>query len=258
MLDVADQFCERNFPRNNITRIVVDNSLSNKTEVSFSKYAYISGDNTNFEFSGWQSGIDFIMKNYSPSSNDVCILVNDTVHQRNYAIGGDRYFDTFVIRRSSSVWPERWAAGYVDDFPTEASIFGFPVKKWIRSNLIAFNWSCVDLITPLVVPCEENSLFADDISQGFWRVDAPLSPNWKAYISSWLFGDEDPRFPEYRLKWIKHQKLSHENLNFFRKKSVSILSEHYLTVRLLRGGVDIYDFNSFPKPLDRHLTPYYK
>lgn len=258
MLEVADQFCERNFPGLQVFRLVVDNSLCSEVESVASNIYRISGNNQNMEFSGWQRGIDFIEKKYGPSSKDVFVLVNDTVHRRNYAIGGDRYFDDFMIRKSTTEWPDRWAAGYLDDFPAEVSINGLTFTNWIRSNFIVFNQGCTNLITPLVFPCSESVLFEDDVSKGFWRDSAPLSENWKAYISSWLFGDEDPNFPEYRLKWIKCQRLSDNNRDYFRKKAVSILSEHYFSARLWRGGVEVFDFNTFPKLSDRHLTPYYK
>jgi hypothetical protein len=84
-----------------------------------------------------------------------------------------------------------------------------------------------------------------------------MSDNWKAYISSWLFGAEDARFPEYRLKWIRSEKLSPDNRRYFQSKAISILSEHYLTARLLKSKVRIFDFNIYPKTPDRHTSPYY-
>lgn len=258
MLEVADQFCERNFPGLPLVRLVVDNSICHEIEKYEQNVCCISGNNENMEFSGWQRGLEFIEEKFSPSSEDVYILLNDTVHRRNYTVGGDRYFDDFMIRKSIAEWPARWAAGYLDDFPAEVSINGITFTNWIRSNFMVFNQGCMNLINPLVFPCSESVLFEDDVSKGFWRDTAPLSENWKAYISSWLFGDENPNFPEYRLKWIKSQKLSDNNRDYFRKKALSILSEHYFSARLSREGVEIFDFNTFPKLSNRHLTPYYK
>lgn len=258
MIDVADKFCKKNFPGSDVVNLVVDNSLDTEVCENFPEYRYISGDNNNMEFSGWQHGINFIKKHYHPSHQDVCILVNDTVHRRNYAVGGDRYFDYFCLPQLSAVRPQYWAAGYLDDFPSETSIYGLRVKTWIRSNFIVFNFGCFDFINPLVFPFSEEFLFCTNVSDGFWKEDAPLSENWKAYISSWLFGEEDPKFPEYRLKWIKCKALSKDNFGFFRKKAISILSEHYLTARLLNMNTEIYDFNIFPKNVDRHIMPYYR
>lgn len=221
------------------------------------KYILLSGDNRNMEFSGWQRGINFIKKEYKPSNHDVIVLINDTVHRRNYTIGGDRYYDKYIIQKDSNEWPSYWAAGYLDDFPHAAKICEIDFTTWIRSNLLAFNWACTDLLYPLVFPSKEKELFCENINEGFWNKDAPVSRNWKSYISCWMFGAEDPQFPEYRLKWIKAEQLTMENRNKFRKKAICILSEHYLTARLQKAGVKIFDFNTYPKDRDRHLKPYY-
>jgi hypothetical protein len=257
MLTVAEQFCERNFAGHELVHVVVDNKIQDGDAYCAPFGICIPGDNTCFEFSGWQKGLDFIRGMHSPSPSDICVLLNDTVHRRNYATGGNRFFDDFVIRNESSSWPLRWAAGYLDDFPAPTTVNGLEFSTWIRSNFVVFNWACLDLITPLVFPRTENDLFVDNVSEGFWRDGAPLSENWKAYISSWMFGAEDPRFPEYRLKWIRAQKLSEDNRDDFRKKAICILSEHYLTARLQKNGVEIFDFNIYPKLANRHLTPYY-
>lgn len=257
MLDAADQFCVRNFPGRKVVRVVVDNIVQDSSVLETDFGVCIAGDNSFCEFSGWQKGLDFIRDRYTPSASDVCLLANDTVHRRNYAVGGDRFLDDFRIKRMQSEWPSHWVAGYFDDFPAPAKINGLEFSSWIRSNFVAFNWACLDLISPLVFPCRENELFVDDITKGFWNPDAPLSENWKAYISSWMFGTEDPLFPEYRLKWIKSQPLSANNHNDFRRKAICILSEHYLSARLLSKNIAIFDFNIYPKLAGRHLTPYY-
>lgn len=258
MLAVADTFCATNFPQCNIVRIVVDNKISNDYENATSKNIVISGDNSYFEFSGWQRGLDYAKSRYACSPNDVCILINDTIHRRSYSTGGDRFFEDFVIKKPSSEWPQKWAAGYIDDFPTPTSILGLHFSTWIRSNFVVFNWECIQFITPLLFPFSDDTLFSEHLADGFWKADAPLSDNWKAYIACWLFGEESSKFPEYRLNWLHCQPLSHANHAIFRRKAVCILSEHYLTARLLHENVDIFDFNIYPKLPDRHIVPYYK
>lgn len=258
MLAVADMFCKKNFPDYKIEHVIVDNKISTFYEKAGSAGTLISGDNSYFEFSGWERGIAYINNKFSPSPKDICILVNDTIHQRNYATGGSHFYEDFVIDNISKKWPSRWAAGYVDDFPSPTSICGITFSTWIRSNFVVFNWNCIDLITPLLFPYPTELLFSDNISDGFWGENAPMSQNWKAYISCWLFGIEDAQFPEYRLKWLKSRSLAEGNVKYFRRKAICILSEHYLTARLLQANVHIFDFNTYPKLPTRHLTPYYK
>lgn len=256
MLDVAQTFVGNNFPNVETQLLVVDNQLEFTHESHRFGGVYINGDNSQQEFSGWQRGIDYLTSRFKPSNTDAVVFLNDTVHRRNYAVGGDRYFEAYRIDDVGPT-PQVWAAGYLDDFPAEASIHGLKFSTWIRSNLFAMNWTAVQLVSPMVFPCSWDQVFDDTQSDRFWGEQAPMASNWMAYISSWLFGAEDPSFPEYRLKWIRSEKLSTDNRRYFQSKAISILSEHYLSARLLKSKVKIFDFNTYPKTPDRHTSPYY-
>ena len=256
MLDVAQTFVGNNFPNIETQLLVVDNQLEAPHEVDRFGGVYLNGDNSQQEFSGWQRGIDYLTSRFKLSNTDAVVFLNDTVHRRNYAVGGDRYFETYRIEHDGAA-PQVWAAGYLDDFPAETSIHGLKFSTWIRSNLFAMNWPAVQLVSPLVFPCSWDEVFDDTHTDRFWGEHAPMSANWMAYISSWLFGAEDPRFPEYRLKWIRAEKLNADNRRYFQSKAISILSEHYMTARLLKSNVKIFDFNIYPKASDRHTSPYY-
>lgn len=255
MLAVADHFCQGNLPGIEVRHIVVDNALAAGPASESVGFTVVPGLNTYHEFSGWQQGLDYIDRMFEPSASDIVLLINDTVHRRRYSVGGDRYFENYRLGRDVESLPPTWAAGYLDDFPRPASILGIEFTSWIRSNFLVFTHDCVQYIRPLVVPLDERRVFGD--ATHFWADDAPISRNWRAYISSWLFGEADPCFPEYRLNWIKAEPLSQANMEFFRKKAMCILSEHYLTARLQRAGVPIIDFNDYPKLEDRHVAPYY-
>jgi hypothetical protein len=256
MLDVAEIFVGNNFPNAETKWLIVDNKLVAANESYWNGKLYINGDNSQQEFSGWQRGIDYLKAHFQPSNADAVVFLNDTVHRRNYTMGGNRYYEGYRINYDGPT-PEAWAAGYLDDFPVEASVNGLKFSNWIRSNLYTMNWQAVQLITPLVFPCSVDEVFDNINRDRFWGEHAPMSANWMAYISSWLFGTEDARFPEYRLKWIRFEKLCDENRRHFQSKALSILSEHYLTARLLKSNVKLFDFNTYPKMPDRHISPYY-
>ena len=255
MLQVADQFCRTNLPGVEVRRIVVDNAFTAGAAARDEGVLVIPGVNTYHEFSGWQAGLDHIERAFAPRPSDIVLLINDTVHRRNYSIGGDRYYEQYRLGGDLDSLPPTWAAGYLDDFPRPVSILGIEFTSWIRSNFLVFTHDCVQYIQPLVIPLDEAQVFGD--ASHFWSDDAPISRNWRAYISSWLFGEADPRFPEYRLNWIKARPLTPANMGAFRTKAMCILSEHYLTARLQRAGVPIIDFNVYPKLEDRHVAPYY-
>jgi hypothetical protein len=256
MLDVVDKFVGGNFPDTDRQLLVVNNQEEHPLEVYRYGGTYINGDNNQHEFSGWQRGISYLARNFFPSATDAVVFLNDTVHRRSYTAGGDRYFEAYQIDHDGPP-PAIWAAGYLDDFPKEVSINGLKFSNWIRSNLFAMNWRAVQLVSPLVFPCSWDEVFDNSNTDQFWGKEAPMSANWMAYISSWLFGTDDPRFPEYRLRWIRSERLCPENRKYFQKKAMSILSEHYLTARLLKSNVKIFDFNIYPKTADRHTSSYY-
>lgn len=257
MIEVSKEFCSKNFPNISPIYVIVDNKSSSAEMSVYSNVELISGNNEHMEFSGWQVGLNYIAKKYVPSKEDVCLLINDTIHRRSYVVGGERYYDNFILPPFFHIKLEQWAAGYLDDFPKEVSLNGLTFKSWIRSNFILFNWACVDFIDPLVFPIKDSDLFEDNMKLGFWKKSAPISENWKAYISSWLFGEKNDKFPEYTLEWLKSNSLNVKNRDFFRKKAMSILSEHYLTARLKNNNIEIFDFNTYEKNHNRHTTPYY-
>lgn len=256
MLDVASIFVGNNFPSVRTHLLVVDNQLETPHESNRFGGVYINGNNSQLEFSGWQRGINYLTDHFNPLNTDVVVFLNDTVHRRDYAVGGKRYFEAYLIDYEGPL-PQFWSAGYCDDFPTETSINGLKFSSWIRSNLFAMNWPAVQIVNPLVFPCSFQEVFDLTPSDRFWAKNPPMSANWIAYISSWLFGTEDPRYPEYRLKWIRSEKLNACNRSYFQRKAMSILSEHYLSARLLNSNVHIFDFNTYPKMPDRHTSPYY-
>ena len=256
MIKVAQDFCVRNFQSKHTIEVIVDNKLDDGSiEVSGGKYV-IAGDNSCNEFSGWEKGLRYIIQNFSPQPYDVCIMINDTIYRRNYGEGGERYFDDFKIELGPEGWPEQWAAGYLDDFPAPAIINGIEFGTWIRSSFVVFSWSCLSVITPLVFPVTEDILFAQDVSSGLWAEEAPLSENWKAYMSSWLFGEKNPRFSEYEASWYGSEPLNADNQLVFRKKALCIMSEHYLTARLRKAHITFFDFNTYPKRPDRHMVSF--
>lgn len=256
LINIAKKFCNKNFPNFYVCYTIINNKINEK--ININGVNIILGDNNFFEFSGWQSGLNYIQDNYIIRPHDIVFLLNDTVFKRDYAVGGGDYYDKFFISYDVSTLPDKWVAGYFDDFPQPVEINKLIFQKWIRSNFICFSYSCLNLVSPIVFPVDAARLFTNEYSVRFWSDFAPVSENWKAYISSWLFGEDNKNYPEYKLKWLKHKSVNKDNFEFFKKKAICIMSEHYFTARLLHADVHTYDFNIYPKSLDRHVTPYYK
>lgn len=249
---------DRMLPGVPCTWLIVDNSVAHPTIQQLTSDRWmIYGENSVWEFSGWDHGYQFVREQFGLKAGDMVLFANDTFHRRAYSLGGRSYLNEFNAKLVSGRNLTRNVIGYLDDFPREVTLMGICYDSWIRSNIFMIPAEIAERIYPLVFPMQPDEIFSDDMHQ-FWRETNKISENWKAYISSWLFGIENPDYPEYRLHWHKAQPVNSDNWEFFKTKALCILSEHYLTARLHHWGIPIVDANRFEKKPERHLEPYYE
>lgn len=255
-LKVLDEIVVRMFPSTDISYFIIDNSLPVEYHRSKNGVLTIGGDNSQFEFSGWDQGIRYLDRNIKDESNSIVLFVNDTFHRRRYK-DGPNFLDVFdrpIVEKKDVL---RSAIGYLDDFPKDVVINNIQYRSWIRSNIFFIPFKIVKKIYPLKICFELKEIFSD-LPDKFWAETDLISNNWKAYISSWLFGIQNPNYPEYSLNWLKATPFTPENRDFFRKKALCILSEHYMTASLFDMGVPIIDTNIYEKQEDRHVSAYYE
>lgn len=250
-----DTIIKRMFNDISVEYVIIDNSNNLKETNNLNKY-YIHGNNDFFDFSGWDKGYNFAIQNLIVDSDTMFLFVNDTFFRRNYADAEDflSIFDNKIIANKNL---HDVAIGYIDDFPKDVILNEIVYNSWIRSNIFFISSNVMKKISKLTFDFPKERIFSNDINK-FWSDDNLISANWKAYISSWLFGIEDDNYPEYRLHWLKSNTLNNESWEFFQRKAITILSEHYLTARLFNMNIEIIDTNIFPKDPLRHIKPYYK
>lgn len=250
-----DNIVNRMFNSINIEYVIIDNS-NNLEEIKKGNKCYIHGNNEYFDFSGWDKGYNFAIQNLIVDSNTMFLFVNDTFFRRNYADAEDflSIFNNKIIDNKNL---HDVAIGYIDDFPKDVILNKIVYNSWIRSNIFFLSSNVMKKITKLTFDFPKERIFSDDINE-FWSKDSLISDNWKAYISSWLFGIEDDNYPEYKLHWLKAETLNKDTWEFFQRKAITILSEHYLTARLFNMNIEIINTNIFPKDPLRHIKSYYK
>ena len=78
--------------------------------------------------------------------------------------------------------------------------------------------------------------FSGDPAEPFRR-DAPLSPNYRRYITTWLTGGDIGQGVE----WHSSFELTRETLPAFEHKALSILNEQLLGIRLRALGCRLID-----------------
>jgi hypothetical protein len=256
-LKIINSICQDLYPHSHIIPVIIENSCKKNEVIKTGETYIISGDNSLSEISGWDAGYNFLNKNFFLNDDDIIFYANDTFYKRNYSDGGSSYLNFFSTSYLKNEWTSNIAIGYLDDFPKPVTLMGIKYSTWIRSNIFILSNNLSQKLHPFVFPLPKVYLFGGEREPFFTKINE-VSPNWQAYISSWLFGAEDPAFPEYRLKWINNTPLTEENRLSMQIKAQAILSEHYLTARLHSMNINIADTNLFEKRDDRHIAPYYK
>ena len=258
-LDILDSICNKLFCKFQKILITIDNSRESFADIDSKFGLIIPGDNSTFEFSGWDAGYKYLINNFIVDHDaDLILYANDGFYRTDFADGGKQYIDFFddKILRVEHRDITSLAIGYLDDFPKEVSLMGINYRSWIRSNLFILSANVSKKLHPIVFPLTKEYLFGS-AGEPFFRKVPEISKNWQDYNQSWLFGTEIPECQEYRLKWKRCAPLNEFNRDFFKIKCMTILSEHYLSARLNMLNIEIVNTNLFPSRMDRHIVSYY-
>jgi hypothetical protein len=211
--------------------VVVDNALEGRFEIELdSAFTCVSGDNSSREFSGWDRGLAWLESAHRLGSDDNLFLANDTLH-RSYGRG---WLDGFSAARAVG----GSLLGWVDAYPREVTLFGRPMQRWLRTNLMVGSRAVVDRLRPFALPFADDQIFSSDLAELF-RHPSPLSENYRRYLRTWLFGD--PGDEEFHEHWHSAAPLSSLNAPAMRGKIRSILCEHALGARARALGVPLVD-----------------
>jgi hypothetical protein len=207
-ITVLCEICSKLFPAKEQIKITIDNSIESNFISINKSFIKISGNNTAFEFSGWDAGYNFLITNFKVDDDDFILYANDTFYKRSYADGGSSYIDFFDAKfYDFENWDMRESAiGYLDDFPKKVSLMNINYSYWIRSNLFVLSSKVSKKLHPLTYPTKKEYLFGG-YGEPFFRPNDQISKNWMAYICVWLFGDQNMQYPEYKLNWIQFIKI---------------------------------------------------
>lgn len=188
-------------------------------------YPYAGKD---WEFGAYQHGIDQIV-----GDGDDLIVLNDTVG-KNYPLFQDdlrRFAQQIEIARTSDV-PSM--VGKVESIGIQFSLCDCKFDRWIRSNLFYLNASALDSIGRRVF---EDSVFsAPRVDGASFSLGLPASESLEIYLARWMSPD-----PAHR-GWLAHSGKDSVSDAVRRDKTGSIVSEKFLSARLLHGGGRLLTF----------------
>lgn len=208
------------------TYIIVDNKNCKKNTEIFENVHILGGDNTNWEFSGWQKGLNYVKKNINC---DVVLFLNDSLRSYWRPLLEEKELDSmmlFCLNKNS-------LCGKIDSVnkSSNLSFLGYNTNSWICSN--AF-FGGVDVFNKINV--DNTALFdIDKIVINIEKfLDCPdLSLALREHIYSWL-----------SRSW--HSKFNpKENVELFKNKTKAILNEKLLTAKAKEKGIRIQNSLNF-------------
>jgi hypothetical protein len=239
-LDELTRLYERRAPRLRRSTIVIDNALPAEVWKELGPDSLIiGGDNTWWEFSGWQRAIDQLGSE---------VRKYDVVHLVTSAFGTlyTDYLNRFCPQIAEVAAERPVAVGHVDYYPHPVRVGPFVSRHWIRSSFWLINTFELLRLRSLVSLDTVAELFSD---HGGWPFaeTAPLSPGYQRLIHDWLTTDQGTG---QGTTWHSRFELTDATRTLFQNKAVAILNEHLLSIRLRAQGTHLLDLTYLAEIID--------
>ena len=200
--------------------IVVDTALP-KGEVERNPHrVVIGGDNSVREFSAFDSGVACVGEdiwNY-----DLVNLTTAAFRQLYWD-----YLERFRPEVLAAIVNRPVCLGHIDCYNHPIEVGGCLSQHWMRTACIFLPPTELKVLGSLVSTRDRTEWFSGDPAAPF-RVDAPLSDEYKKLITDWLTGNDIGQ----GVKWHTRLTLDEENLPEFERKAMAILNEHLFGLRL--------------------------
>lgn len=219
--------------------VVVDNLLPPGEHERLPKRVVIGGDNSVREFSGFDAGLRYL---------------DDRLHEYDWVNLVTSAFNTlytgYLQRFDETVLEAALGRGvclgHVDCYNNPIRVYGYPSQHWMRTSFIMLPPAEVQLLGSVVSVRDGRPLFSGFPERPF-RDDAPLCEQLKSYIIDWLTGRDIGQ----GVIWHTTLSLDNETLPTFEAKTLAILNEHLLGVRLRAQGCVIADVTWATSELQR-------
>lgn len=199
--------------------ITIDNKLNIFSYNRVSKNELIiDGDNSLWEFSGWQKGLRFIYDN--KIDYDVIIFANDAFLA---PAGGNTDLSSIINDEAiKTAYEENAMIGQFVSIGEGVSINGIYIYNYARTHCFLLSKKVIEKIKciPSVDYNFLNKCISEKPSKYYFRRNAPLSKNFKTFIANHL-----------QNRW--HSKIDiREDWDLYRGKVLSYLNEMLLTAKV--------------------------
>lgn len=200
----------------NIQIIVVDNKRKDINR-KYEDAIMINGDNSLWEFSGWQKGLKYIYDN--KIDYDVVIFANDSFLA---PAGGNTDLSGLINDEAIAKAKKNAMIGQFVSIDEGITINGIYIYNYARTHCFLLSRQVIEKIKyiPTVDYDFLNKCISEKPSKKYFKKDAPLSKNFQEYIIKHL-----------TKRW--HSKIDiFENWDLFRGKILAYLNEMLLTAKV--------------------------
>ncbi len=209
----------------NVTTWIIDNKLEGEGGGIdlVTGFRLLSGNNEQREFSAFQKVL---------SQHREEIEAYDVVHFVTSAFNTlfTEYLDYFFVDQLEWVAHRPICLGHIDSYDEPIQIAGETSQSWIRTCFFFMSPETAYSI-PNIVSFQEEEQFFD--ASGEFLNESSLSENYRQYIAEWLTGKTIQG-----VSW--HSKIP--DTRSFKGKTLAILNEHMLGIRLRKAGISLVDY----------------
>lgn len=217
------------FPSGSATFLAINNFAAGDATTQFAADGFdISGDNTEWDFSGWQRGVDWAQSR--GIHFDVVIFINDAFLRESSA-GKDRWHFRSMFNPITLSKLGYGVVGHVSAVHEIHRLIDFECSHWIRTNAFAASSRLV-MGSSLVTVTRHNSAHW---LPSEWTGDvllplAPVNGAFRKMLNEWL-----------GVKWERAGPINHSNWPFFRQKALAIINERLLSARWAATGARFFE-----------------
>jgi len=219
--------------------VIVDNS---RPRIEFERVddrtVIIGGDNSMREFTAWDRGLAHLERT---RSNPDFVHFATSAFDALYA----NYLERFDTRMLEAARAARAVVGHIDHYDEPVEVLGRSSQPWIRTSYFFVPNEAVRAVRSVVSFEDSQGLFSGDPRSPFLP-DAPICKRYREYIVSWLTGDGTGQ----GVVWHSRFDLAEDTLPTFEAKTMAILNEHLLSLRLREAGYPVVDVTWLAGRLD--------
>lgn len=229
------------------SKIIVINNSQQTYQTNQQNVEFIRGNNQCFEFSGWETGKQYLDTHYDLNADDTFCFVNDTFDKNHYFSWLTAWLYNRKLKQATKQH-QGFILGRLDTRNVEYKVDQLPFNQWISSYFYIVDFTAYQelifsnpRLTSAVKEVTDTSIYFDKTA-----VDSAM----QEHINGWLR-------PEGRGWYRAH---SSDN-NVIKNKSIAILHEKYLSASLMAKNIALIHvyrgrFGRLVRKFDKRIQDY--